>query len=206
MGKSIVGCLTVFLLGYIVYSDDQSSCVVIDPSVSYDFVFRQRKSLPKVEKILLTHAHFDHVLCLAEWREKTASPVCISAQDASSLYDGEKNGYSFFFGGDKSFGCADELLSEGDAICFGDSKLTFLHTPGHTQGSGCFLGEGLIFTGDTIFADGGVGRTDLYGGSGKSLISSLKRLFALDENYRLLSGHGPETTIKEEKYNHGYNF
>lgn len=189
---------------YLAVSDDEQSAVVIDPSVSYDFVFRQRDKIPEIKKILLTHAHFDHVLYLDEWKEKTQASVCITKEDAPSLNDGEKNAYSFFFGESKTYGEADELLSDGDIIHFGCEKLSLLHTPGHTCGSCCYIGDGIIFTGDTLFADGGVGRTDLYSGNSRELFSSLKRILSLNKNYKIYPGHGADSTIEEEKLNHGF--
>lgn len=190
---------------YLVMTDDEALGVVIDPSVSYDFVFRQRRSLPKIEKILLTHAHFDHVLCLEEWKEKTGASVCITEPDANSLSDGEKNAYSLFFGEEKSYGKPDELVFDGDKICFGEEKLSVMLTPGHTAGSCCFVGDDVIFTGDTVFADGGFGRTDLYSGSARQLTQSILKIFSLKKNYKICAGHGGESTIEEEKLNHRFN-
>ncbi len=190
---------------YLVTSDDEKHSVVIDPSVSYDFVFRQRGSIPTVDGIILTHTHFDHVLCLSEWKNETGAPVYINELDAESLSDGEKNGYSVFFGEQRSYGKADVLLKDGDTVEFGDERLSLLHTPGHTAGSSCFVGDEVMFTGDTIFADGGYGRTDLYSGSPRQLFSSLKKLFSLDKNYIIFPGHGAESTLEDEKTNHGFN-
>ena len=186
-------------------TDDEAYGIIIDPSVSYDFVFRQRHSLPKIEKILLTHAHFDHVLCLEEWKEKTGASVCITEPDARSLSDGEKNAYSFFFYEEKSYGVPDVMLSDGDKIRFGNEELSVMLTPGHTAGSCCYVGEDVIFTGDTIFADGGFGRTDLYSGNSGMLTQSILKLFSLDKDYKMCSGHGRESSISNEKRNHRFN-
>ncbi len=190
---------------YLVMSDDESVGVIIDPSVSYDFVFRQRHFMPKIEKILLTHAHFDHVLKLQEWREKTGAEVCITALDAPSLADGYKNAYSFFFGGEKSYGKPDILLNDNDSVRFGDGELSVMLTAGHTAGSCCYVGDNVIFTGDTIFADGGFGRTDLYSGSARMLTQSILKLLSLDKDYVICSGHGGESTLGQERQNHRFN-
>lgn len=91
-------------------------------------------------------------------------------------------------------------LADGDVIRFGQLRLRVLHTPGHTEGSVCLLAadEGLLFTGDTLFA-GAWGRTDLAGGSPEAMVASLIRLAELDEHVRVLPGHGRETTIGRER-------
>ena len=94
---------------------------------------------------------------------------------------------------------ADRLLNDGDMIDLADIHLKVLHTPGHTPGSVCFLGDGIVFTGDTLFYMG-VGRTDLGGGNQRLLIKSInEKLMTLPEKTIAYPGHGPETTIKREK-------
>jgi hydroxyacylglutathione hydrolase len=91
-------------------------------------------------------------------------------------------------------------LAEGGVVRFGSIRLTVLHTPGHTEGSVCLLGsdEGLLFSGDTLFA-GGWGRVDLPGGSADQMVDSLARLAGLEDHARVLPGHGPGTTIGRER-------
>ena len=188
---------------YLVVSDDCTEAVLIDPSVSYDFVFRQCGKIPPINKILLTHAHFDHVLCLDEWREKTGAKVYTTQPESDALTDARKNANLVFFGLNKTYNPADIIISDGDVIPFGDNKLNVLLTPGHTLGSCCYYDGNMAFTGDTIFADGGVGRTDLYGGSGKRLANSLSRIFSLFEADTVIySGHGRQSTVKKELNNH----
>jgi len=96
-------------------------------------------------------------------------------------------------------GPAEKLLQDGDRIQVGTLSLEVLHTPGHTSGSICLLTEGKVFTGDTLFA-GSVGRTDLPGGSWAKLMESLKtRLCSLDDEVEVYPGHGPPTTMGQEK-------
>jgi glyoxylase-like metal-dependent hydrolase (beta-lactamase superfamily II) len=93
----------------------------------------------------------------------------------------------------------DRALADGDAIEFGNLKLTVLHTPGHSPGGIALHGEGCVFVGDTLFS-GSIGRTDLPGGDYDTLIRSVReKLFALPEDTRVFCGHGPETTIGREK-------
>ena len=141
--------------------------------------------------ILLTHGHFDHILCVDELKRQTGAPVFIHRLDADSLGNSERNGYSFFYNGIFTVGDADVLLCEGDTLPLGDGQITVLHTPGHTRGSVCFdLGDKLI-TGDTLFARG-FGRYDLWGGDEDALILSLKRLKELSGacDKPIYPGHG----------------
>ena len=188
---------------YLLTSDDGTESVLIDPSVSYDFVFRQCGKLPPINKILLTHAHFDHVLCLDEWRDKTGAKVYATLPESEALTDANKNANLVFFGLNKTYNSADKIIADGDVITFGDNKLKVLVSSGHTLGSCCYYDGNIAFTGDTIFADGGVGRTDLYGGSREELIKSLSRIFSLfDGDTVIYPGHGRQSTIKKEIHNH----
>ena len=94
---------------------------------------------------------------------------------------------------------AEHLLSEGDKISFGQSELEVIHTPGHTVGGGCFVGDGVVFTGDTLFA-GSIGRSDFPGGSEVELIGNIKKkLLALPDEMKVYSGHGPSSEIGWER-------
>jgi len=90
------------------------------------------------------------------------------------------------------------LLKDGDVIKVGDLSFTVLHTPGHSPGSICLYGEGVLFSGDTLFREG-IGRSDLPGGNYRELMNSLHRLMALSEDTVVYPGHGPKTTIGTEK-------
>jgi hydroxyacylglutathione hydrolase len=96
----------------------------------------------------------------------------------------------------------DQTLEEGDTVSFGDITLSVIHTPGHTAGGISLYTDGVVFVGDTLFA-GSIGRTDFPGGNFDTLISSIKtKLFKMDDNVKVLSGHGPETSIgREKRYN-----
>lgn len=95
---------------------------------------------------------------------------------------------------------AEKLLSEGDIIRFGETELKVLHTPGHSPGGVCLLGEGVVFSGDTLFAES-IGRTDFPGGSAEQLIQQIKeKLMSLPDDTIVHSGHGPATTIGWERH------
>ncbi|MFQ6074472.1 MAG: MBL fold metallo-hydrolase, partial [Candidatus Bathyarchaeia archaeon] len=98
---------------------------------------------------------------------------------------------------------ADKILHDGDSVQVGGIVLRVLHTPGHSQGSISLIGNDVVFTGDTLFA-GSIGRYDLPGGSLKEIKSSLKKLMILPDNMKVYPGHGPTSTIGEERRNNPF--
>ena len=177
-------------MAYLVTDQKETQSVVIDPCVPYETVLRSFPSMPKPVAILLTHGHFDHVRCLADWKEKTCAPVCIHSEDAKLLGDPFYNCSGVFFSEGETYPPAERLLRDGEKIVFGNETLTVMHTPGHTAGSCLYLGERNIFTGDTLFQGGGRGRCDLPSGSENDFQKSLSRIFALEGDYRLYPGGG----------------
>ncbi len=189
-------------MSYLVTDDAGEHGVLIDPSVSYGRARAEYGFLPKIEALLLTHGHFDHILALDEWREKTGAPVYVSGADASMLTNASLSCFYQFFGENRTFSPAEHIVREGERISFGDSSLTVMLTPGHTAGSAVFIGDGILFTGDTIFAGGGYGRTDLPSGSESDLRESIRKVFSLGMHYRIYPGHGQCSTLNDEKYYH----
>lgn len=168
-----------------------SRCVIIDPGYEPDTVmaFLQARNLT-ADAILLTHGHFDHVGGVHQLAADLDCPVYIHEADLA-LPPQLTAGKLYYT----------DLYGEGDTLKFGDLQLRVLHTPGHTPGSVCLLCEGNMFSGDTLFS-GSCGRTDLPGGSWTAIAKSLKRLAALEENYRVYPGHAEPTTLEaEKKYN-----
>ena len=151
-----------------------------------------------VDCILLTHAHFDHIMAVDELCEATGAPVYVGAGDAPMLYDANLNLSAMVYPEQRVERSPDRLLFEGDVVRVGDATLTVMETPGHTRGSVCYLGEDVLFSGDTLFA-GSIGRTDLPGGDMVTLRRSLARLASLDGDFTVYSGHGEETTLSYEK-------
>ncbi len=139
--------------------------------------------------VLLTHAHFDHMLTAAAVQKSFSVPFLLHKDDAELPADGQKNAYAVFFGSDAVYPNADRLLCHGEQLSFGALHLTVTHTPGHTQGSACYLVQDALFTGDTLFANG-YGRTDLYGGNQTQLWRSLRALSELAQGLRIYPGHG----------------
>lgn len=186
---------------YLLTDDGELECYIVDPSVSHLEMERARgRALPPVRALLLTHAHFDHMLALDEWR-RAGIPLAVHSADAPALGDPQKNLFGYFLQQDIRFSPPEMLLSEGDVLPCGKEELRVLHTPGHALGAVCFMSGGILVSGDTLFA-GDIGRTDLYGGHEPTLAASLRRLSLLPEDTAVYPGHGPATTVsREKKYN-----
>lgn len=189
---------------YFTVDENSREALVIDPGGDFEKLKDAvvSKNL-KIVKILLTHAHFDHILALESMRELTGAPLLIHRDDADLLCDPEKNLMLRFSGEDKTPKPAEILLSDGDAVTFGSCSLKVMHTPGHTPGSICLISEDTIISGDTLFRES-IGRYDFPGGDYSVLMSSLEKLKALDFDYRVLPGHGASTHLQYEKENNLY--
>lgn len=154
----------------------------------------------RVQAILLTHAHFDHVGALTEVREATGAPVYLHTDDAWLLQ--QASTYWAYFGRTIApVAPAEQLLAHGDRIAVGASELVVIHTPGHTPGSVCLHApeDRLVIAGDTLFFRG-IGRTDLPGGDARALEHSIRtRLWALPDTTNVYPGHGQATSIGDER-------
>ncbi|NPV49161.1 MAG: MBL fold metallo-hydrolase [Armatimonadetes bacterium] len=182
-----------YLLG-----DGQSEmCVVIDPGGDAEIILETctTESL-RPHLILLTHGHMDHMAAAAAVKAASGARVMIHEADRESV-EHPHPFWAQMVGGAPAVR-VDECLTDGQAVGVGGLSLRVLHTPGHSPGSVCFLGDGLILTGDTLFA-GSVGRTDLPGGSMQLLEQSLQRIIAATAPDTVVyPGHGPASTIGEE--------
>lgn len=156
-----------------------------------------------IKYILLTHAHFDHMLSLEALRTATGAPLALHRYDADSLGDPSLTYMEQFGGIHEGCTAAEILLDDGDTLTLGDTVLEVLHTPGHTVGSVCYKTDGAIITGDTLFHSG-IGRCDLYGGDDRAMEQSLKRLASLNGDYKLYPGHGATTTLERERASNIY--
>ena len=172
-----------------------SHAMIIDPSASPKAALAALESEGAVlDGILLTHGHFDHIPSLDTLRDATGAPAYIHKEDAIMLTDGKKNAFYELFNRERTYRAAEVLLSHGDRIRFGDEALTVFHTPGHTHGSVCFLADGMIFSGDTIFADT-YGRCDLWNGDINKMRDSLRLLRSIDPSLTLYPGHGKPSKL-----------
>jgi glyoxylase-like metal-dependent hydrolase (beta-lactamase superfamily II) len=190
---------------YIVGDGKTPEVAVIDPGGDGpDIIARIEKKKYNVKFIINTHGHVDHI-----WSNdqlKAAYPdakLCIHELDAPMLASSESN-LSSFLALRVTSPAPDKLLREGDTIRVGGLELKVIHIPGHSRGGICLLtesgdGKKIVFCGDTLFQSS-IGRTDLPGGSHSQLISGIKKkLLTLPDDTRVYPGHGPPTTIGEEK-------
>jgi hydroxyacylglutathione hydrolase len=185
---------------YIVADESSKEGMIIDPGAEGSEIVKRVEDLGlKIKLILLTHNHPDHIGALAEVKEAFDAEVAIHADDAGAL-EGRQRGGSMSFGfSPQAPSPPDRLLKGGDSIDIGKLHFTVLHTPGHTRGGICLLGEGVVFSGDTLF-NFGIGRYDMPGGNGYQLMDSIHtKLMVLPDSTVVYPGHGPQTTIGTER-------
>ena len=181
---------------YMVWAEDSDKCVLIDPGYQPEEILEQIRSKGKtLEAILLTHGHFDHVGGVESLVRETGCQLWLQEGDYTQFQSPE-NDY-FYPIHDCKFTQVN-LCKEGQQIQAGGLVFTVMETPGHTWGSVCYICQDFIFSGDTLF-EGSCGRTDLPGGDWETLMGSLHRLAQLQGDYRVLPGHGPSSTLSEEK-------
>lgn len=186
---------------YIVACEKSREAIVIDPGAEPDRILKRLSELGvRCLYIVNTHGHADHIGANGEIKATTSSRIAIHEMDAGALGSPEGNLSAFVHpeGEEVASPPADILLHDGDMIRFGQESLRVIHTPGHTPGGICLVGDSCAFTGDTLFRFG-VGRTDLPGGDYGDLACSLEeRVFRLPGHVTVYPGHGPKTTIQEE--------
>lgn len=185
---------------YILGCEQTLKGAVIDPGGDARVILKEIEALKlKVEYIINTHGHGDHIIGNYELKVATGASLLIHEEDAGYLLDPQKN-LAGFFGKTLKGLPADRLLKDGDLINIGkEINLKVIHTPGHTPGGICLDSGEHLFTGDTLFA-GSIGRTDFPGGSYQTLINSVQtKLFTLKGDRRVWPGHGPGSTLEYEK-------
>lgn len=177
---------------YILGDEDRKVCAIVDPGWSGEQIIAAAMKLGwKIEKILLTHSHFDHSNALDVLVRETGAEVYIHEGEAKEI----------------SAALRVHPTKDGEKIEVGDLEVLCIHTPGHTPGSQCFLVAGALITGDTLFVDG-CGRVDLPGSDPKKMHASLRRISELDPNIIIYPGHdyGPKSTstIGEQRKTNPY--
>ena len=181
--------LTVGLVAtscYILSREDRNDCLVIDPGGEADRV-RKAANGKTIAAILLTHGHFDHIGAVGDLMADGVR-LLIHEKDAPLLSDPSLNASLSLLRRPRTAPAATDTVKEGDTLTLAGLDVQVLHTPGHTPGSVCYLIEGHLFTGDTLF-DHGWGRTDLPGGNEHDLFASLRRLMPLAQQYPIHPGH-----------------
>ena len=198
----IVGLLEVNC--YILGDEETKEAVVIDPGGDEDAILDALNHHKLQLKLIIdTHGHFDHVDANQPLKDATGAKIAIHEADAQML--AKPSAEAMFFTGNRlRLSQADILLKENDILTFGQYRLKVLHTPGHTPGGISLLLEDhpYVYVGDLLFA-GSIGRTDFPGGDYDALINGVRtKIFPLGDNYTVYPGHGPVTTVDQErKYN-----
>jgi hydroxyacylglutathione hydrolase len=173
------------------------NCFLIDPGGDAAEIIKKLKNL-KLEFILLTHGHFDHLLAVQE---------VIDAFPDTTIYINPKENPIIKFTPNQAkamglnitdFNLKFKSIQDGDEVNFEGKKIKVIATPGHTPGSVCYLLDNTLFSGDTLFKQN-IGRTDLLGGDSEQIKQSLNKLAQLPDDTRVLPGHGPDTNIDHEK-------
>jgi hydroxyacylglutathione hydrolase len=177
---------------YVVSCPETKAAIIIDPGFDASYEVEQiirfiEENALKVKFIVNSHGHPDHTRGDMVLKRKYDVAICIHQYDAHCL-----NGFG------ETIAPANIFLKDNELLKFGHISLKVMHTPGHTLGGISLLGEKLVFTGDTLFA-GGIGRTDLAGGSDRDMRWSLERLMCLPDDWIVYPGHGALSTIGEEK-------
>ena len=173
---------------YIIHEETSKNCCVIDPGYDANAILDKLDALGlNLEAVLLTHGHFDHVGAVKELAAETRCDVYLHPEELS-MPPMMTAGPLYYT----------KTYAEGSQLQLAGLDISVLHTPGHTPGSVCLLTGTAIFSGDTLF-QGSCGRTDLPGGDWATIGKSLARLAALEGNFWVYPGHGPSTTLRDEK-------
>jgi glyoxylase-like metal-dependent hydrolase (beta-lactamase superfamily II) len=177
---------------YVVTCTETKEAIIIDPGLNLDIEAQPifdyvDKELLKIKFIVNTHGHFDHVDGDGIMQKKYAVPVCIHERDAYFLERLENRDAK-----------TDVLLKDGDNITFGKVCLKVMHTPGHTMGCICLVGDKVMFSGDTLFSES-IGRTDFAESSPKDMDVTLQKLMTLPDTLLVYPGHEEVTLMGKEK-------
>ncbi len=198
-----VGPMAVF--AYLIGDENTGEALIVDPAAQTDEIIQEAKNDNlTIKYILNTHGHVDHVGGNADMKQKTGAQIIVHEDDAQQMISIPSPMLTMFRA--KASPPPDIKIKDGDAITVGSLTLNVIHTPGHTPGCIALYFSGYVITGDTLFV-GGVGRTDLPGGSWNTMVHSIKdKLFKLPDDTIVLPGHNygenvTSTIGSEKKYN-----
>lgn len=184
---------------------NETDALLVDPVGSinhFEQVLKERGLVCR--GILYTHGHYDHIASANVASEFFQVPIYIHELDKDMLYQSDKSLATYF---SRTFSLEEHrkvvAFQDGDLLTFGALSVEVIHTPGHTPGSVCFKHQDELITGDTLFA-GSIGRTDFPGSDGKAMQTSLTRIKAMEGDPGVHPGHGPSSTLEEERQTNPY--
>ncbi|MBR4224179.1 MAG: MBL fold metallo-hydrolase [Oscillospiraceae bacterium] len=196
-----LGAMGAFAVNSYLVWDEDKNAVLIDAPDGFEHICSAiDKGGYSLKMILLTHGHCDHIESAKRLSDKYGVPVYIHSADAAKLHNDDTN-LSRFFGMPPIDPIdAPRTFEDGDVIECGDMAFEILHSPGHTSGSCCIIIDDVMFSGDTLF-EGSMGRTDMPDGDRDTMLDTLAMLYDFDTftNYKVYPGHGPDTTMFEER-------
>jgi hydroxyacylglutathione hydrolase len=189
---------------YILCDEASHKAAIIDPGANEQRILEQlQKTGCIAEFIILTHGHFDHTAAAAELLAATGAKLVAHQLEAEIIGSAALSMHTMFTSKPYKPLVTDIFVSEGDSLPLGSLVLKFIHTPGHTQGGCCIICGDNIFCGDTVFREN-IGRTDLPTANRIEMSRSVKRIAAIDGDYKLYPGHGEPTTLSHERENNPY--
>ncbi len=183
---------------YVAYDEESREAMIVDPGDNAGgilAILEQQRLQPRY--IVCTHGHFDHIGAVAAVKAGTEAKVVLHGADLQ-IYEGAHDLAALMGFSLEQQPAPDILVAEGDSLRLGNTIVTIMHTPGHSPGGICLLHGDLLLSGDTIFA-GSIGRTDFPGGSLQAMKKSFRRIIDLPAETRIFPGHGPASTVADER-------
>ena len=185
---------------YLILNEETKEVIVVDPAICPDYMLSHVRSHGYIPRaVLLTHAHFDHVMGIEDWVKEFQIPVYLHEEEKEILADSKLN-LSKYFG--KEYGYTDvQTVKDGEVLKVANFDFQVIHTPGHTKGGCCYYEEkeAVLISGDTLFHTS-IGRSDFPTGNMATLIKSIKeRLFVLPGDVMVYPGHNSLTCIADER-------